>query len=213
MRILKQVASAMAFGAAACLLTAGLVSPAAATPTAGTAATPDKPLLSPDSVDVDVYKIVIGNVNSRKCVAIPGGTLVPRTQAIQWDCGQDGDTDREWWAYDQGDDAYGNPIWVFQNVKTKMCLTAAGNSGYGAAVQYDCDLTAKYQRWSWDRASRLHSNATGDCLAVPGAQLGDGVKLIHWTCGTGREQMWESQDVLTKQSINLRAGSTPSNLR
>lgn len=184
MRTRKRITGFIAFGASVCLLSAGIASPANATSAkAGS------------EIDTSVpSRVVIASLLSGKCAAIPGGTLVPKTQAIQWNCGRDGDEDREWWTYDMGNDTYGNPIYVFQNAKTSLCLTSAGGNG-GPVWQYQCDLNNNNQRWSLDKARRLHNNSSGDCLAVPAAQMGDGVKLIHWTCGSGLEQKWSPQAV------------------
>ncbi|MFF1819024.1 RICIN domain-containing protein [Kribbella sp. NPDC058245] len=159
----------LAVASTAVLLTAGVASSAAA------AAPPD----------VTVY---VQNFHSGKCAAVPGGIATRKTQLVQWNCDPFG-TNRQWSRHAVGLDHYGNWIYILKNVKTKQCLTSAGRTG-GPVWQYPCSNGAN-QRWSYDNALRLHSNSSGDCLAVPGAQKGDGVKLIHWRCGTGYEQKWD----------------------
>jgi hypothetical protein len=173
MHIGKRIAGLAAVAASACLLSAGLSAPASAVPPG----------------DFGQLR----NVKSGKCAAIPEGSTAERVQAIQFDCGGTGNADRYWYRQYQGSDHYGHAIYVFKNALTEKCLTSAGGNG-GAAWQYTCTY-GDNQKWSDDSANRLHSNsstsATGpQCLAVPLGQTGNGVKLIHWTCGTGPEQEW-----------------------
>jgi hypothetical protein len=169
MQLRKTIAAVI--GAATVLLTAGLANPAFA-----------------------AYDLVqIQNWNSLKCAAIPGGNPANYVQAIQFDCGGTGNADRYWERELQYIDGFHHPVYIFRNHLTKKCLEAAGANG-GPARQNTCSATSDNQLWAYDSGERLHNVGTNRCLAVPAAQLGDGVKLIQWTCGTGDEQRWYLQD-------------------
>ncbi|MEU4197224.1 RICIN domain-containing protein [Kribbella sp. NPDC026611] len=164
MRVRSWVAGLFVFGATTCLLTA------------------------PASASGPVYTIPLINKHSDKCAAVPGGSRVIQTQLIQFTC-EPSATDQYWDATFQGRDAYGNPEYTFENDKTGMCMEAAGGHG-GPVWQNNCAGFSEAQLWSWDQGNRLHNLSTGECLAVPASQLGNGVKLIHYTCSGNADQVW-----------------------
>lgn len=43
-------------------------------------------------------------------------------------------------------------------------------------------------------ATRLRARHSGKCIDVPGASLGSGTALTQYTCGTGANQQWSSED-------------------
>jgi hypothetical protein len=178
MRVLKFMAGFTA--AVACLAAAG----AATTANAAKASPAEDP----------GTRVLIRNVNSGKCVAVPGGTTTPKTQLVQWPCGP--------FNPDNPDEPYSpEKMWniihdengwlYFQNVKTKQCLTSRGGNG-GPVMQNTCSFFSD-QSWYYyaTGSKRLWNLSTRDCMAVPAAQTGDGVRLIHWTCGNGDEQKWQ----------------------
>lgn len=190
MRVVKFMAGFTA--AVACLAAAGVTTTATAATTATTGratAAPAPRALEPGT------RVLIRNVNSDKCIAVPHATTKPLTQLVQWPCGpfnpgnpNEPYSPEKMWDVKLDLD-YG--WFYFQNVKTKQCLTSRG--GNGAPVMQDTCTWFSDQGWNYyDTGSkRLWSAKTKDCLAVPGAQTGDGVGLIHWTCGNGDEQKWK----------------------
>jgi hypothetical protein len=143
--------------------------------------------VTPSTAAAADVKVPIQNLGSNKCAAVPGGSTALKTQLVQWNC-DPYIQDKQWYRHYVGLDVYKNPIYTFKNAKTGQCMTSAGGTG-GPVWQYTCTNGAN-QRWSYDQKMRLHSNSSGDCLAVAAAQKGDGVKLIHWPCGEGYEQKW-----------------------
>jgi hypothetical protein len=163
-------------GAAACLLTAGLAAPATASaPFAGE---------------------WVVNANSAKCVGDPAASTTPGVQAIQIVCDPDGKSKR--WAVTVYPKNAGRVVYSFRSTAaTDLCLTGTGGSG-GAVQLLPCvsGAAGANQRWAYDSLHRLVNTASWKCLAVPGAQEGNGVKLIQFDCrepqpsGLGYEQVW-----------------------
>lgn len=60
-------------------------------------------------------------------------------------------------------------------------------------------------------ARPLANQRTGRCLAVPGADLDNGVGLIQWTCSTGREQQWHLESVAGGNNDRYRVRNANSN--
>ncbi|WP_328329604.1 RICIN domain-containing protein [Kribbella sp. NBC_00382] len=177
MQTRKRIAGLFAVGGAACLLTAGLAAPATASQSfAGE---------------------WIVNANSSKCVADPAASTTSGVQAIQFDCEPDGPSRR--WAVTVYPKDHGRVVYSFRSTAAPdLCLTGTGASG-GAVKLLPCvsGAAGANQRWAYDSYHRLINTASWKCLAVPAAQLGNGVKLIQFDCrepnsetGLGFEQVW-----------------------
>lgn len=189
MRVRKFMTGLVALAAVGCIASAGMT-------TTASAANDDPVATRKFSANApnEQVKVLIRNVNSEKCAAIPGGSTALKTQLVQWTCGPFNPNDPEnpynpdkmWYLWQFSDGGV-----AFQNVKTGQCLTSAGGNG-GAVWQYTC-LFGDNQHWNYyiTGSKRLYNISSKDCMAVPNAQTGDGVRLIHWTCGTGDEQKWE----------------------
>jgi hypothetical protein len=175
--------------AAACVAAAGVTTTASAV-NADPAPTRQYSAKAPN----EQVKVLIRNVNSDKCVAVPGGSTALKKQLIQWPCGPFNPNDpanpyspeKMWYLWQFSDGGV-----AFQNVKTGQCMTSAGSLS-GAVWQYNC-LFGNNQHWNYyiTGSKRLWNFDSQDCMAVPNAQTGDGVGLIHWTCGNGDEQKWQ----------------------
>ncbi|GAA3555216.1 RICIN domain-containing protein [Kribbella ginsengisoli] len=172
MRARRRIAGLIALAGAGCL-TAGLAVSANAS-----------------SQTENVYPVInLTTWETLKCVAVPGANPADKVQVIQFPCNIKLDSEQQWAVTDVGLDDYDNSSYIFKNKKTGKCLTAAGGNG-GPVWQYTCLAAHDNQIWSYDKAYRLHNHSSGDCLAVPGGPREDVVKLIHWTCGDGKEQKW-----------------------
>jgi len=131
------------------------------------------------------------NVNSHKCITIPGSSTAVGVQATQFTCNPLTLTKR-FHMLDWGPDEFGNPIIGLRNANSYKCLGVPGSStAEGTAVgQYTCSGNED-QKWSWDTADRLRNRATNQCLSVPYGWTSDSVGLIQWGCGTSNAQRWD----------------------
>ncbi len=142
----------------------------------------------PTTVQSGVYNLV--NVNSNKCVDVPGASTSTAEQVQQWTCGT-------------GD----NQKWKIEPVGPYFKLTAVHsgkvlewydpNAGDGGlADQWDFTSGWMEQQWSIAKTAngfKLVNASNGKCLDVPGFSNTDGVKLQQFTCNSGDNQNFKLQ--------------------
>lgn len=88
----------------------------------------------------------------------------------------------------------GDRYWIHNGGK---CLTARNVDSY--VYQQECNVTIYRQKWEiyyvggtpgGTALYRIKNAATGRCLGVEGGSTVDGVRLIHWPCGSYRDHKW-----------------------
>lgn len=136
----------------------------------------------------------IKNLNSNRCMAIPGGDRTPGVGVIQFDCHGPSATEQTWVLTPLVEHVY-----TIRNVKTGLCLAIPnGDVTPGArAIQWNCN-NGQEQLWITppDDLHIINGNS-GLCLAIPSARRDNSAPVIQWTCDssptTGNpEQDWDT---------------------
>lgn len=156
----------------------------------------------------DVTWNKIRNIFSTDVLAIQGGVGTPAgAKVLQWYAPATGAVpqDQQWTIQPVSSTS---PYWLIRTASTSnwYALTVDGNSSANGAgmIQWWYTSNNYYQQWSQEAAyigsqfAGYHfvNRSTGKCLALPGTGGGttvppSGVQVIQWTCGSGRDQIWD----------------------
>lgn len=165
---------------------------------------------------VPATRVLLRNVNTGKCANIPYyEAAAPKDLVDQWTC--DGsDQDNQLWSIKEADaDAGpgGVPVFLIENVKSKMCMDLDGKEGKPKTTEvqiYHCDPSPDNNQLWWleERASGaywIRNLASNDlCLDVDGFpdggpngedyNNGEGNKLTIYICADDDDHHWEIVD-------------------
>jgi hypothetical protein len=160
----------------------------------------------------DVTWNKIRNIFSTDVLAIQGGVGTPAgAKVLQWYAPATGAVpqDQQWTIQSAGSSS---SYWIIRTASTSnwYALTVDGNSTANGAgmIQWWYTTNNYYQQWSQVAAyigssfAGYHfvNRSTGKCLGLPGTNGGatvppSGVQVIQWTCGSGKDQIWDVTSV------------------
>lgn len=132
----------------------------------------------------------IRNVNSGKCLVIPGGSKTPGVGAVQWPCKQPATS-----GYEQVWEISLSPgFYQLKNVASGLCLAIPGGSYTigEKVVQWPCNGRSE-QQWEYIGGT-YRVRHSYQCLSIASASRADGASAIQWTCNSNPsgnpEQRW-----------------------
>lgn len=135
------------------------------------------------------------NVQTDRCIDIPGGTPGIGVKAMQWGCW--GGAMQQWYLDDA--DYTGTAYYRIRNVQSGKCLDIPfGDPTWGVQVQqWDCWGSGDQgwmQQWHLIQLGSnqflIRNRATGLCIDVPDGNPNDGTVLQQWDCWRGDMQRW-----------------------
>ncbi|MFE4695644.1 RICIN domain-containing protein [Streptomyces sp. NPDC056738] len=147
----------------------------------------------------------LDNLNSGRCLAVPGSSTANGTGLIQWTCSDNADQD---WTLVKVAGGNGDRYQI-RNRHSLLCLAMPGASVANGtqAVQWPCG-TGDEQVWiydSWNRLRNLHSDR---CLGIPGSSTDNGAEAVQWTCSDSFDQRWTWYDheAVSARLYNMATG-------
>ncbi|MDX3569048.1 RICIN domain-containing protein [Streptomyces sp. ID05-47C] len=130
------------------------------------------------------------NANSRKCLAVPGGSTAAGTGLIQWPCGTWAD---HFWTAEPWS-INGAVYYRFVNANSGQCLALPGGSTKDGAqvIQWPCGTWGDHFWGLFIDGNGFHlvNYNSGQCLGIAGGSVADGAKVIQWPCGTWADHRW-----------------------
>jgi hypothetical protein len=122
----------------------------------------------------------IVNVNSGKCLDVPGGSTADGVGVIQFAC--NGANNQKWNVRRSGE---------IVNVNSGKCLDVPNGStdDQVGVNQYSCH-GGDNQKWNVRRTGDIVNVNSGKCLDVPDGSTDDRVRVNQYACNGGNNQKW-----------------------
>ena len=133
--------------------------------------------------------------HSLKCAELPGGSVTPGKQLIQWDCNW-GQTKQQFSFHPVVGQA---DTYNLQNVNSKLCVSLSPEKTYGGqstVEQLACSETSPRQQFTLravpdaEKTFQLVSGHSGECIDVYRGSKKNRTLLIEYTCHEDPNQQW-----------------------
>ena len=136
--------------------------------------------------------------HSQKCAELPGGSVTPGKQLIQWNCNP-GEAKQQFSFHPVSKEA---DTYLLQNVNSKLCVSVSPEKTYGGhptVEQLVCSEASSKQQFTLrttdtegdaEKTFQLVAGHSGKCLDVYKASKENRASLIEYRCHTDANQRW-----------------------